>query len=83
MAWYPVVGHFSFWVGLIISIIIYSIKRKWYPILFIISVALYIFTVGFIMDVFALSRDGILLMLVLSAAAMIGMGFYLSKKLPK
>lgn len=83
MAWYPFLGYGIFWIGLIVSIILYAMKRKWYPIMYLISVSLYIFTVGFIIDVFELSKNGILLTLALSALVMIGLGVYLSKKFQK
>ncbi|MBS1266678.1 MAG: hypothetical protein MAG795_00646 [Candidatus Woesearchaeota archaeon] len=83
MSWYPILGHGIFWIGLIIAIILYIVKRKWHPILYLISVSLYIFTIGFVIDVFDLSKDWILLLLAFSAAVMIGLGVYLSKKSKK
>ncbi len=83
MAWYPFVGYGVFWIGLIVSIILYAMKRKWYPIMYLISVSLYIFTAGFIIDVFNLSKNLILLTLAFSALVMIGLGMYLSKKFQK
>lgn len=80
MAWYPVLGHGVFWIGLITAVILFAVKRKWYPIMYLISVCLYIFTVGFVIDVFDLSRNGILGILALSAVIMIGLGLYLSKR---
>jgi len=76
-------GHGIFWIGLVVAIILYAMKRKWHPIMYLISVSLYIFTVGFVIDVFDLSKNGILLSLAFSAVVMIGVGFYLSKKLKK
>jgi|TARA_Y100000034_G_scaffold39178_1_gene48308 hypothetical protein len=83
MTWYPFLGYGIFWIGLVISIILYAMKRKWYPIMYLISVSLYIFTVGFIIDVFELSKNGILLTLAFSTLVMIGLGVYLSKKFQK
>ena len=83
MAWYPFLGYGIFWIGLVVSVILYAMKRKWYPIMYMISVSLYIFTVGFIIDVFELSKNGILLILAFSALVMIGLGMYLSKKFQK
>ncbi len=80
MVWYPMVGYAVFWLGLLASIIIYLVKSKWYPILYLISVSSYIFTVCFVIDVFDFSKNAILLTLAFSALVMIGMGFYLSKK---
>jgi phosphate starvation-inducible membrane PsiE len=80
MAWYPFLGYSIFWLGLIAAIIIYAIKRKWYPVIYFISICLYAFTVGYVIDVFDVSKNGVLLILAFSAAVMIGLGFYLSKK---
>jgi uncharacterized membrane protein YvlD (DUF360 family) len=80
MAWYPAFGYSIFWLGLVVSIILYAIKRKWYPIIYLVSVSLYIFTVGFAIDVFSISKNGILLLLAVSAGLMIFLGHYLSRK---
>jgi len=83
MAWYPYLGYGIFWIGLVVAIILYAMKRKWNPIMYLISVCLYIFTVGFVIDAFDLSKNGILITLAFSALVMIGLGFYLSNKLKK
>lgn len=83
MAWYPFLGYGTFWIGLVVAIILYAMKRKWHPIMYLVSVCLYIFTVGFVIDVFDLSKNWILLILAFSALIMIGLGFYLSKKFKK
>jgi hypothetical protein len=81
MAWYPFLGYSVFWIGLIAAIIIYAVKRKWHPVLYLVSICIYTFTVGYVIDVFHVSKDGILLILALSALVMIGVGFYMSKKI--
>ena len=78
--WYPFLGYGVFWIALVTSIILYAIKRKWYPIMYLISISLYIFTVGFVIDVFDLTKNWILLILAFSAFLMISIGTYLSKK---
>lgn len=78
--WYPFLGYGVFWLGLIVSIALYAIKRKWYPIMYIIAISLYIFTVGFVIDVFDLSKNWVLLILAFSSILMILLGTYLSKK---
>ncbi len=83
MAWYPYLGYGIFWIGLVVAIILYAMKRKWNPIMYLISVCLYIFTVGFVIDAFDLSKNGILLTLAFSALVMIGLGFYISNKFKK
>ncbi|MEK6974637.1 MAG: hypothetical protein AABW41_05375 [Nanoarchaeota archaeon] len=81
MVWYPFLGYGIFWVSLIVAIILYAIKRKWSPLVYMISVSLYIFTVGFVIDIFELKKNGVLLILFASALIMILLGWYLSKKL--
>jgi len=80
MAWYPFLGYGVFWLALITAIILYAMKRKWYPIMYLVSIALYIFTVGFVIDVFDLSKNRILLLLAFSTFVMISLGVYLSKR---
>lgn len=81
MAWYPFFGKVIFWIGLILSIIIFSIKKKWYPVMYFVSLSLYIFTAGFIIDVFDFSKNKILLVLAFSSFVMLALGVYLSKKI--
>ena len=80
MAWYPFLGFGIFWIGLIAAIILYAIKRKWFPVFYLISVCVYIFTVGFIIDVYELKKNGILAILAFSTVIMILAGLYLSRK---
>ena len=77
--WYPILGWGVFWIGLIVSIILFSIYRKLYPVIYLISVSLYIFTVGFMIDVFNFQELGILITLVVSAIVFMALGFYLSR----
>lgn len=79
MAWYPYLGYSVFWLALVVAIILFAVKRKWYPLAFLISVSLYIFTIGFVIDVFDLSKNWILSLLAFSTLIMLGLGFYLSK----
>jgi len=77
--WYPLLGWGVFWISLIISIILFSIYKKLYPVIYLISIALYMFTIGFAIDVFNLQETGILIILVVSAILFMALGFYLSK----
>jgi len=77
--WYPFLGWSVFIIGLIIAIILFSVYRKFYPVLYLISIALYIFTAGFFMDVYDLSKGGILLVLVFSAVLFMIVGWYFSQ----
>ena len=81
MGWSPILGVGIFWIGLIVAIILYAVKRKWNPVMYLISVCLYIFTAGFIMDAFDLERTGILIILAFSTLLMILLGLYISVKM--
>ena len=78
--WYPYLGYGVFWIALVVSIILYAMKRKFYPIMYLISISLYIFTVGFVIDVNELGKNGILLILAFSTIVMIVIGWTLSKR---
>lgn len=79
MAWYPILGGAVFWISLLAAILIYVFKRKFYPISYLISGALYVFTIGFVIDVFDLSKNWILFLLGLSSVIMILLGTYLAE----
>ena len=83
MVWSSILGYGVFWIGLVVAIILYAVKRKWYPIMYLICVSLYIFTVGFMIDVFNFSTNETLLTLAFSAVLMIVAGIYLSSKFRK
>jgi len=80
MAWYPVLGHALFWGSLVLGIVLFIRKRKWFPILYLASIAFYAFTVGFVIDVFDVTREIVLLLLAFSSALMMGLGYYLSRE---
>ncbi|MBT3643004.1 hypothetical protein HN604_03970 [archaeon] len=76
---YPFLGMALFWISLIIGIILFANYKKIYPVFYMISVALYIFTAGFAIDVFNIAKFGILSILVISAIIFMGLGHYFSK----
>ncbi len=78
--WLGFYGWSIFTLGLIAAIILFSIKKKFSPVMYLVSVATYIFTVGFVIDAFDMGREGVLLLLALSAVLFIALGFYFSKK---
>ncbi|HLD97073.1 MAG TPA: hypothetical protein VI934_01895 [Candidatus Nanoarchaeia archaeon] len=80
MVFYPYVGFSVFWIGLITAIILYAVKRSWYPVAYLISAALYVFAVAFVIDVFDLGPNGIMGVLAFSAFMMIGAGYFILKK---
>ncbi|MBS3089403.1 hypothetical protein J4461_00810 [Candidatus Pacearchaeota archaeon] len=83
MVFYPILGWGVFWVGFILAIILFAKYKKLYPVFYMISVALYVFTAGFVIDVFNLGQIGILSILVLSALLFMFLGYYLSKAIKK
>jgi hypothetical protein len=46
--------------------------------MYLVAISLYIFTIGFMIDVFEMGKNGIMLMLTISALIMILIGWYLS-----
>lgn len=77
--WYPFLGWSVFIISFIIAIIIYSKVKKFYLIFYLISISLYIFTAGFYIDVYNLTKGGILVVLVISAILFMLLGWYFSK----
>lgn len=78
MVFYEIIGWGVFWVSLILAIILFVKYKKLSNVFYLVSVALYIFTAGFAIDVFQLGRFGILTILVISAIVFIVLGYYLS-----
>jgi hypothetical protein len=78
---YPILGWGVFWVAFVLAIVLFATYRRLYPVMYMVSVALYIFTTGFMIDVFDFEKGGILLTLVFSALLFMGLGYYLSKVL--
>ncbi len=79
MAWYPLIGWPVFFVGAIISIVLFSNMKRLYPVFYTASISLYIFTAGFFIDAFDLKRGAILAVLVVSAILFMLVGYYFSK----
>ena len=77
--WYPFLGWSVFSISLVIAIIIFAIKRKFYPIVYLSSISLYIFTAGFYIDVYNLNKNGILAVLFVSACLFVFLGWHFSK----
>ena len=77
--WYPFLGWSVFTIALIIAIIIFAKVRKFYPIFYLISISLYVFTAGFFIDVYDLTKGGILVVLVISALLFMLLGWYFSQ----
>ncbi len=77
--WLPVLGWGLFWVSLILGIVLFAVKKKIYPVIYVISIALYIFTAGFLIDEFKLQKGGILMTLIFSAVIFMLAGYYFSR----
>ena len=78
---YPALGILLFWVGLIVAIILFASYKKLYLVFYTVSVALYVFTAGFFIDVFDVGKVGVLLTLIFSAVIFMVLGAYLAKEL--
>ena len=77
--WYPFLGWSVFIISLIIGIVMFATHKKIYSIFYLVSIALYVFTAGFFIDVYNLSKGGILGVLVVSAILFMLIGWYFSK----
>jgi len=75
---YPFLGWSIFVIGFVIAIILFAIYRRLYSVFYLISICLYIFTIGFMIDVFEFKQLGILISLVISAILFMVLGYYLS-----
>ncbi|PIN93564.1 hypothetical protein COU54_02695 [Candidatus Pacearchaeota archaeon CG10_big_fil_rev_8_21_14_0_10_31_24] len=78
--WLSPFGWGIFFIGLVLAIILFAIKKKFAPVMHLVSVATYIFTIGFISAAFDIGKNGVLLLLALSAVIFISLGFYFSSK---
>lgn len=81
--WLAPFGWGIFFIGLIVAIVLYAIKRKFYPVMYLVSIATYIFTIGFVIDAFDLNKNWVLLLLALSAIIFMVLGWYFGKKFSK
>lgn len=79
-AWLGPFGWGIFFIGLVVAIILFAIKREFSPVMYLVSIATYIFTIGFVIDAFDLSKNWTLLLLALSAVIFIVLGVYFTKK---
>jgi hypothetical protein len=79
--WLAPFGWGVFFIGLIAAIVLYAIYRRLSPVMYLISIATYVFTVGFVIDMFDFGKNGVLLILAISAAVFIFLGWYFSGKI--
>ncbi len=78
--WLAPFGWGIFSVGVIVAIIFFAVRRKFYPVMYIVSISTYIFTIGFVINRFDLSKNSILLLLAFSSLVFILLGVYFAKK---
>ncbi len=69
-----------FWLSLVVIIVIFVKNRKWYQVMYVLSITTYIFTLFYVIDAFHLSKNIILGLLLASAFVMIAIGSYIAKK---
>ena len=62
------------------ALILFFVRKKFYPVMYLISIATYIFTVGFVIDAFDFGRNGVLLTLAITSIIFIGIGAHMAKK---
>ena len=82
-SWLGPFGWGIFFIGLVVAIILFAIRKRFYPVMYLVSTALYIFSVGFIIDAFDFERNGIFSMLAISTVVFIGVGWYVGRKFEK
>lgn len=70
-------------MGLVLAIILFAIRKKFYPVMYVISIATYIFTVGFIIDAFDFNKNMVLITLAVSSVLFILAGVYIAAKFEK
>lgn len=78
--WSIAVGILIFIIAICFAIYFYLKYNKVYQIVFIASISTYIFAVFYAMDVFELSKNWVLSLLVFSTILMMLVGKYFSKK---
>lgn len=78
--WLGSFGWGIFSIGLIAAIIFFAVKRRFYPVMYIVSITTYIFTIGFVINRFDLGKNVILLLLAFSSLVFILLGLYFAHK---
>lgn len=77
--WSIAVGILTFIIAIILAVIYYFKYKKLFLIVFISSIATYVFAVFYTWDVFELKKNYVLAILVVSTLIMILLGNYISK----
>jgi|SRR3989344_5529597 len=79
-SWLGPFGWGIFILGLIAAVILFAVKRKFYAVMYLVSIATYVFTIGFVIDAFDIGKNGVLLLLAFSAVVFIVLGIYFGSK---
>ena len=77
--WSIAVGIFTYLIAIVLAVIYYFKYKKVFLIVLISSIATYVFAVFYTWDVFELSKNWVLGVLILSTLIMIFIGKYMSK----
>jgi len=80
MAFASALGWVVFFISIVIAVILFIRIRKFYPIMYLISISIYAFTVGLMIEVYMLSESMVLLLLVVSSFLMMLIGYYLKRR---
>jgi hypothetical protein len=76
--WSIAVGILVFIIALVISIILYVKFKQWSVVVYVASLATYTFAFFYTWDVFQLSKNVVLILLIISTIIMMGIGKYFS-----
>jgi len=78
--WVSVLGWSIFFIGFIVAIILFASIKKFYPVMYLVAISTYIFTIGWAVDVFSWDKNARLLVLGFTSILFIALGFYFTKK---
>lgn len=81
MAFYIILGWFIFWISLILAIVLFSVYKKLFTVFYLVSIAMYIYSAGYMIDIYSFSKLGILITMVVSAILFMVLGYYLSNSI--
>lgn len=76
--WSIIIGVLVFIIAIIFAIISYVKHKKIYQILYILSVSTYIFAIFYTWDIFELTKNLVLIMLLISTILMLSVAKYFS-----
>ncbi len=79
MAYIAVFTFFILLIPVLIALgIAYGTSKKLFPLMYIISVFSYICTVTYVIDAYQLGKNGIIIILAVSAVLMMALGFFIA-----